>query len=442
MVARAVSLLGDEAAVVALTLRLHDSGGGAGSIAALFAAGLVPLVVCAPLAGRIVDRYDSRYLLAFSGGAQAGLCAALALVHSTPAVLILVAALGVGQAVNGTTWQALLPSVVGVERLPAAMSAVQAATTAATIAAPAAGGVLTGLYGARIPLLLDAATFAGLTVAGLLVRTRRRIGRSGSTEHGGLRILRDDPVLAVLLILLAGFTVLAAMVNVVDVFLVRDTLHASGTWYGLLAATWGAGMLLGSLVSRRWREQAALIRLVIASTVGLSVALLGYGAAPHVAWILPASVVGGIANGLLSYGVSTLIMLQAREDARGRISAAVSAILSSAMIGAYLLGGVVAGFASPRLIILVSAVLGLIAPIAAGRVLLRAAAKQITASPGATIKRRRDERSRSITERSLPVQRTPNPLVEREFAGGDDRQLGGHRFDERHPVVEQIEGRR
>lgn len=371
--ARAVSLLGDEAAVVALTLRLHDSGGGSGTIAALFVAGLLPLVVCAPLAGRMVDRYDSRFLLGWSGLTQAGLCAGLASVQSTPAVLALVAALGVGQSVNGTTWQALLPSIVGIERLPAAISAVQAANTAAAIVAPAAGGVLTGLYGARVPLVVDAVTFGGLTLAGLAVRTRRRVDRSMSAERGGLRRLRDDRVLVVLLTLLAGFTVLAATVNVVEVFLVRDTLHASSTWYGFLAATWGAGMLLGSLLSRRWRSQDVLVRLVIGSAAALSLALLGYGAAPHVAWILPAAVVGGIANGLLGYGVNTLIMLRTPEEVRGRVGAAVSAILSSAMIGAYLLGGIVAGFATPRQIILVSAALGLIAPATAGRVLLRTA---------------------------------------------------------------------
>lgn len=378
VLARAVSLLGDEAAVVALTLRLHDSGAGSGAIAALFVAGLLPLVLCAPLAGRLVDRYDSRYLLGWSGAVQAALCGALAVVQSTPAVLALVAALGVGQSVNGTTWQALLPSVVGIERLPAAMGAVQAANTAVTIVAPAAGGVLTGLYGARVPLLLDTATFAAVTVAGLCLRTRRYIRTSVPEQRGGLRILREDRVLAVLLALLAGFTVLAATVNVVDVFLVRDTLHASGTWYGLLAAVWGAGMLLGSLASRRWRDQAALTRLVIGSTIGLSLALLGYGAAPQAAWIVPASVIGGVANGLLLYAVNTLIALRTREEVRGRISAAVSAILSSAMIGAYLLGGAVAGFASPRQIILVSAGLGLITPLAAGRVLLRAAADPVT----------------------------------------------------------------
>src|SRR5882762_4772719 len=84
VVARAVSLLGDEAAVIALTLRLHDSGRGAGAIAALFVAGMLPLVVLAPLAGRLVDRYDSRRLLVWSGLAQAVVCAVLAGVHAVP----------------------------------------------------------------------------------------------------------------------------------------------------------------------------------------------------------------------------------------------------------------------------------------------------------------------------------------------------------------------
>jgi len=376
VVARAVSLLGDEAAVIALTLRLHDSGRGAGAIAALFVAGMLPLVVLAPLAGRLVDRYDSRRLLVWSGLAQAVVCAVLAGVHAVPAVLALVAALGIGQAINGATWQALLPSIVGIERLPAAMSISQSVRTVASIAAPAIGGVLTGLYGARVPLLLDAGTFVVITVAATLVRTRRHVGRptTAHRQRGGFGVLRDDPVLVVLLSLLAAFIVLGAMVNVIDVFLVRDTLHSSATWYGVLAATWGGGMLLGSLVSGRWRRPDALVRVVIWSAVVLSLSMFGYAVAPAVGAILPAAVAGGAANGLLNYSVNTLTMLRAAEETRGRVAAALSGITSSAMIGSFFIGGVVAGFATPRQIFLASAVLGLLAPITVGRRLLRAAA--------------------------------------------------------------------
>jgi MFS family permease len=108
----------------------------------------------------------------------------------------------------------------------------------------------------------------------------------------------------------------------------------------------------------------------------LSLAMAGYAAAPTVAWLLPLAVAGGAANGLLNLGVSTMIMLRAPEEARGRVSATVNAVTSSALIGAYLLGGVLAGVATPRQMFLASGLLGLLAPIAAGRRLARAATSQ------------------------------------------------------------------
>src|SRR5215468_8595830 len=329
VVARAVSLLGDEAALIALTLRMHDAGGGPGAIAALFVAGMLPLVACAPLAGRLVDRYDSRQLLLWSGLAQAALCVVLAGVHGVPLTLALVAVLGAGQAVNGATWQALLPSIVDVDRLPAALGLSQSARTAAGIAAPAIAGVLTGRYGATMPLLLDAATFLAVAVAGLAVRTRRTAS-AGGRMRGGYAIVRDDAALVTLLALLGGFIALGAMVNVVEVFLVRDTLSASATWYGVVGGTWAIGMLLGSLIGGRWHDQRALVRVIVCGAVVLSLAMVGYAAAPAVGWLLPVAVAGGAANGLLNLGVAAMIMLRAPEDALGRVSATVNAVTSAA----------------------------------------------------------------------------------------------------------------
>ncbi|MEO8889526.1 MAG: MFS transporter, partial [Jatrophihabitantaceae bacterium] len=170
--AKAVSLLGDEVAAVALVLHLQSRGAGASAVAALLVAALVPLVLLAPLVGRLVDGQDSRRLLVTSSLAQGGLCALLAFQTATPAILGLVALLGAGQAVNGATWQALLPAIAGKDGLPRALGRSQVATTIAAIIAPALAGVLTGEYGARLPLLLDAATFLAITAAGVLVTTR------------------------------------------------------------------------------------------------------------------------------------------------------------------------------------------------------------------------------------------------------------------------------
>src|SRR3954471_10638517 len=142
VLARAVSLLGDELAVVALLLRTQGQGHGAWPVVALLLAGGLPLVLCAPLVGGLVDRVDSRTLLLTSGCGQLACCLWLAWLPSQPVMLALVAALGTGQAINSASWQALLPGIVGLDRLPAALGLSQAATTAAGIAAPALAGLL------------------------------------------------------------------------------------------------------------------------------------------------------------------------------------------------------------------------------------------------------------------------------------------------------------
>jgi len=186
VLARAVSLFGDELALVALLLRTQGQGHGAWPVVALLLAGGLPLVLLAPLVGSLVDRFDSRRLLLVSGCGQLVCCLALAGLPSQPVILALVAALGAGQAVNSATWQALLPSIVGVDRLPAALGISQATSTVAGIAAPAIAGVLTGLYGARLPLLLDAVSFTAVVLAALTIRTRRGslAGRAADPRGG------------------------------------------------------------------------------------------------------------------------------------------------------------------------------------------------------------------------------------------------------------------
>lgn len=383
VVARSVSLLGDEVAALALTLRLQSHGAGTAAVAALLVVALVPLVVLAPLVGRLVDSHDSRALLVISSLAQAGLCGVLAFQTGTAAILALVAALGCGQAVNGATWQALLPAIVGTERLPRAMGLAQAGGTVATIASPALAGLLFAAYGARVPLLLDTGTFLAITVAALLVAARHGISSEaaedesvpgGADDGGGLRIVRRDPLLRLLLSMVGLFVALGAMVNVVDVFLVRETLHASATWFGITGAVLAVGMLVASVLAGRLRGERALARGFVGSAVALALGLAGSAAVPSVAWLLPLSAVIGAGNGVLNVALSSLVLGRAAPQVRGRVAAAVSGVASAAQIGAYALGGVLGMALTPREIFALGGTLGLLAPLAFGRRLVRAAA--------------------------------------------------------------------
>jgi MFS family permease len=163
------------------------------------------------------------------------------------------------------------------------------------------------------------------------------------------------------------------MINVVDVFLVRGTLHASATWYGIVGAAFAVGLLGGSLGASRFRDPHALPRAFIGSALVLAASLASMGLAGNVWTLLPVCVVAGTANGVLSVALSTLVMGRAAERVRGRVAAAVSAVASGAQIAAYVLGGALGAVLTPREVFALGGLLGLLAPLLFGRRVLRAA---------------------------------------------------------------------
>lgn len=378
--ARAVSWLGDEVALVALMLRAQAHGQGAGAVAALMIANAAPLVLLSGVVGRLVDRYDSRRLLVLSATMQALVCAVLAFVSSQAAVLALLALLGAGQAVNSATWSALLPAIVAPDDLPKAVGTVQAATTLAGIVAPAAGGLLYGAFGTRVPLLVDAASFLAVLAAGLLVRTRREVkARAKGKQHGGLTIVRRDALLRPLVVMLALFVLLGAMVNVVDVFLVRGTLGASALWYGLAGASYSVGAFGGAVGAGRLRGPSRLAGGLVAACVVLAACLGAMGLVPSVVWLLPLGVVAGAANGVLNVTLNSLVFGCAAADERGRVAALVSGVANGTQLIAFVLGGVLTSALDPRAAFVLAGGCGLLAPLLLGRAVLRAAAQPRTA---------------------------------------------------------------
>lgn len=374
VVAKSVSWLGDEVAVIALILLLQSSGRGALAVAGLLIANALPIVVLSGVVGRVVDRVDNRVLLVASSLAQAALCTVLAFVSAPAAVLVLVALLGAGQGINSATWTALVPSIVGVENVPRAMGRTQVGMTLAGIVSPVLGGVLTGQYGSRVPLLLDAATFVAVLAAALLIRTRRAVIRParGTRMRGGLAIVRGDavlrPLLALAVVLLVG-----SMVNVVDVFLVRETLGASTTWYGICGATYAAGALTGALLAGRLSGVRRLAVGFVASTVGLGFGLVAFGLAPTVLWLLPIGFVTGVGNGVLNVTMASLIAHRTPESERGRVGALRNGIAAGTQLVAFAAGGVLTSLLSPRTVFVLGGAVALIAPLVFGRRLVRAA---------------------------------------------------------------------
>ena len=364
LVGRVVSTFGDGVAVVALALRLQADGAHPYEVGLLLAAGSVPLLFLARPVGRLVDSYDSRRLLVAGGLVQVATTIPLIFLHSVAPIVLLVAVLGAATAVTGATWSALIPRVVGEDQLAEAISTQQALSVLALVGAPAVGGLLAGAFGAGVAVALDAATYVVVTVAAALIRTRRvPAQKSSADESGGARdgfaILRADRVLAPLFAGVALVVLLVGMVDVVLVYLVRETLHADGVWYGVAEASWMVGMVGGAVGAGRVGTERGRVRATITGAAVACAALAAFAVAPVVAILVPISILGGIGNGYAGTCLSTLVMTRTPDGARGRISAAANAVFGAAQGVSLLLGGAVAVVLSPRAIYAVAGLLGL-----------------------------------------------------------------------------------
>ncbi|MGH9171002.1 MAG: MFS transporter [Acidimicrobiales bacterium] len=343
LVARTGSRFGDEVALVALTLRLQESGGRPWEIAALLAAGLVPFILLAKIVGRVVDSADSRRILVVSTIVQAAGCAPLVFTHRLSLIVALVGLIAVGGAFSSTAWQVLIPRVVGEDQIGRATSLSQSAFTIGSIAAPAAAGLLSGLFGTGVPLAVDTVSFVLMTAAAALIRTRRVAADpdSASQSESGWACLRRDKLLGTLVAGLSAFVLLALMLNIVQVFLVRVTLHASATWYGCTEAAWMVGVLIGSVLAGRLAADAGRGRATVLGAGLMSLVFLAYGGAPSVAWLLPAGLLGGVGNGYVNVCISTLVMTRTPDHLRGRVMAALGASVNTVSVLSLAIGGAV-----------------------------------------------------------------------------------------------------
>ncbi|WP_328422593.1 MFS transporter [Micromonospora sp. NBC_00389] len=389
--ARGTTICGDFLAATALALALQGAGAGGLAVSGLLLAATLPLVVLAPLAGRLADRVDSRTLLVTVGLAQAAICVLLALADHPVLVVGLVTLLACGLAVTQPCLAALLPAMVRPDDLPRASAISQTAVSLGALGGPVLAGLLVGQFGTRVPLLLDAATYLALVVAGLLLRTRRGGRRIAATPANprvaalGWR-LRRDPLMLVMVVSTAVVIAAIGGINVVEVFFIRETLNGSPTTYGLVSAAWMAGMLpggwLAARLANRLTDDAALVRGVLATLAGCSLMVLFGAMVPAASLLVPLWLVAGAANGGENVFANLLTARRVPEAMRARAYASYGAAVQGGSMVGFLIGGALLTAVPPRPLIAAAGLAGLLVVLVFVPVVARAVRRPSPDDPG------------------------------------------------------------
>ena len=260
-----ISLTGRQVSTVALPIQIYVLTQSSLALGLVGLVQIVPLAVFSMWGGTWADRFDRRMLIIASecGLAVTSVLLLLGAVQGHPPVWYLYAVVALQTAffgVNFPTRSAVLPSVVGRERLPAALALNQVMYNTTLVVGPAAAGFIIGAAsstttGLVIAYGLDVATFVAsigtaIALPPLLPEriegTRQATGWQSVKE--GFRFLRGKRVLISTFVIDLN-AMIFGMPRALFPVLAAEVFHRGPAAVGLLYAAPALGAVVGALTT-------------------------------------------------------------------------------------------------------------------------------------------------------------------------------------------------
>jgi MFS family permease len=391
--AQVISLTGDwfnTIASVIIVNRYSPSGLAVGS---LFIARALPPFLLGPVAGVIADRFDRRKVLVLSDVLRAGIVLCFLLVDR-PERLWLLYVLTVLQFSVSAFFEparaALVPALVENEELLTANTLSSITWSAMLTLGGAIGGLTASLFGVRVSLIVDAASFLASAALVLSIPGRFHPSAFHALESGWQNFV--DGMNYVLRNLDVGLVTLVKALGQVGSFDIITALYAAhvfregqegATTLGLMFTAFGVGSVLGPLIANRLgnSDRVWLHRAILGGFLCMPLAWLIVGTAP----VLPVALAGCVlrgAGGSINWTYSdVLLQMTVPDHLLGRVFAFDIAIFTLAVsISLWLTGFVTDTFhLKPRTIVLLLAI-GSLGPLAAWAAALRWQSRRAVAS--------------------------------------------------------------
>ncbi len=304
--------------------------------------------VVAPVAASISDRFRRERVMIGSDLLRCVTVSGAAAAVFAGAPSLVVYALATLTTVFGTVFRpaeaALVPTLArSPQELTAANLSSSTFDSFGLFAGPALGALLLVAGGPGLVFCVTAGTFlwSAVLLSGIHTEAPARLA-GGEHEHqgiwGGVRAIRAEPRLRLLIGLYGAQCVVAGVLGVLVVATALDLLSMGSGGVGLLDAMSGVGALVGAAV-----VVALVGRKRLAGDFGLGLLLWGLplallGTFPHTAIAVLALAVVGAGNTIVDVSAITLLQRTAPTEVAGR----VFGVLESMLVGALGLGALLA----------------------------------------------------------------------------------------------------
>ncbi|MGA7228456.1 MAG: MFS transporter [Acidimicrobiia bacterium] len=358
---------GDNLTFLSLMILVQRLTGSTVALAGLMIAAALPALVFGVLSGVYVDRFDRRRTMIVSDAIRGILILALVFVRSE-AMLPLMYSVVFAQATIATLFNpargALLPHIVGKERLLSANSVSQTSRVLFNVLGSGAAGVLASVSSSMsAAFIVDSATFLCSAIFISMIATRAK----PAGDSRGAKALRD---------MAAGFRVMSASrplkgilvgaalamlgfgaVNVLVVPLLLDELRVSAAYLGLIDAAQVVGMIASGVLVAMLAARLRATTLVSAGLLGAGATIALVAGVDNVWQMAGVAILVGLMMTPVQSGVSTLSQLLVEDRMRGRVGGALNALISGASILSMAFAGVAAAAIGVRSVFVLAGVL-------------------------------------------------------------------------------------
>ena len=347
---QAISLIGTWMQRIAVNWLVYTITHSAFTLGLVAFAGQIPMLVLSPYAGAFVDRH-SRYrtllITQIASMVQAGLLALIVLIgfYNIPLIIFLSVVLGVINAFDTPARQSLM--IVLVENktdLPNAIALNSSMVTLARLVGPALAGILLSSFGEGICFLVNFLSFIAvifsLWMMKIKIPERKKLTEPiwKNLREGFVYMKRHRGISSAIGLMALTSLFVMPYSNLFPVF-AQTVFKGNVTTFSWLNSISGLGALFGAIYMTTIKPGKNLLRLIVMSSLLLSVSLMFF-AYSHSLWAALLIIMVGEAGMLAQIAATnTYIQTNVEEHMRGRvISYYVMAFQGMQPIGSLLIG--------------------------------------------------------------------------------------------------------
>lgn len=345
-----ISMLGSNLANFAMGVWAYEESHSVTQFALLSFFSMAPLVVLAPWAGALVDRWDRRWAM-FLGDAGSALVTLVLAVCFWQGwtdfwlVSLICAVRAIFMSVQLPAFAALTPQIVPGHQLTRANGMVELGAAVATLVAPLLAGFLFDLVKVQGMILIEFATFLPAAMTLLLLRGLPAHERQSATEGSSLlreaaegwHYIRARRGLVYLMVLFAVINFTFGAVQALITPLILSI--ASSEVLGSILSAAGLGMVLGGVAMTVWGGPRRRLLTILGFILLQSAALFLGGILPRVWPIAVGAFVYVMCQPVLSSCSQTIWQSKVPAHLHGRVFAMRRMVGMSALPLALLLAG-------------------------------------------------------------------------------------------------------